>query len=73
MKITIGTRFKIVDENGESFGTTDISFDIDCTDKELTTEKVYQTLKDRVKKSIPDKYTVEDLTDEEYEKAKEED
>lgn len=72
MNITISAKFKLFDENKEFVAITDIKIDIPCTDKELTTEKIYLLLKDEVKKNIPNGYIVEDLTDEEYKKAKEE-
>lgn len=72
MNITISAKFKLFNEKKEFVATTDIKIDIPCTDKELTTEKIYLLLKDEVKKNIPNGYIVEDLTDEEYEKAKEE-
>ena len=72
MNITISTKFKLLDEKKEFVASTDIKIDIPCTDKELTTQKIYNLLKEEVKKTIPDGYIVEDFTNDEYEKIKEE-
>jgi hypothetical protein len=72
MNLKISAKFKLLDEQKEFCALTDITIDIPCSNKEVTTEKIYYLLKEEALNSIPNGYTVENLTDEEYRKIKDE-
>lgn len=71
MNITISAKFKLLDEKKEFISLTDIEIELPYSNKEVTTEKIYQALKTSLYSSIPKGYIIEDITEEEYKKIKE--